>query len=74
MIVYRLAARAGLGRRPGLTAVGMVRACILLTMPVCLWGTNFGAAAETPPPRAARSVHLWYPAQEGVVYYNEVTV
>jgi len=74
MIVYRLAARAGLGRRPGLTAVGMVRACILLMMPVCLWGTNCGAAAETPPARAARSVHLWYPAQEGVVYYNEVTV
>jgi len=25
-------------------------------------------------PKAARSVHLWYPADQGVVYYNEVTV
>jgi beta-glucanase (GH16 family) len=39
-----------------------------------LWPPSSGAAAETAPPRAARSVHLWYPAQEGVVYYNEVTV
>lgn len=25
-------------------------------------------------PRACRSVHLWYPAPEGTVFYNEVTV
>ena len=31
-------------------------------------------AAEKRLPRAARSVHLWYPAEQGVVYYNEVTV
>jgi beta-glucanase (GH16 family) len=43
-------------------------------MPIFLWAMNCGVAAETPAPRAARSVHLWYPAQEGVVYYNEVTV
>ncbi|MEK7993746.1 MAG: DUF3472 domain-containing protein [Planctomycetota bacterium] len=61
-------------RAVGMAAVGMARACILLTMPICLWGTNCGAGTETSPPRAARSVHLWYPAQEGVVYYNEVTV
>jgi len=29
--------------------------------------------AQTPP-RAARSVHLWYPAPDGIVYTNEVTV
>src|SRR5947199_6598223 len=27
-----------------------------------------------PPPRAARSVHLHYPAPEAVLFYNEVTV
>lgn len=25
-------------------------------------------------PRAARSVHLWYPAPDSMIYYNEVTV
>ncbi|MEJ2703174.1 MAG: DUF3472 domain-containing protein, partial [Sedimentisphaerales bacterium] len=30
--------------------------------------------AQVNPPRAARSVHLWYPAEQGIVYYNEVTV
>jgi beta-glucanase (GH16 family) len=34
-------------------------------------GTN---AEEKRNPRAARSVHLWYPAEDGIVYYNEVTV
>jgi hypothetical protein len=34
-----------------------------------------GAAApaeEGAPPRAARSVHLWYEAPESVLFYNEV--
>jgi hypothetical protein len=31
-------------------------------------------AAEDQPPRAARSVHLSYPAPEGELFYNEVTV
>lgn len=31
-------------------------------------------AAGTEPVRAARSVHLFYPAPEAVVFYNEVTV
>lgn len=32
-------------------------------------------AAENPaPPRAARSVHLWYAAPDATIYYNEVTV
>jgi len=40
----------------------------------CL-AVGVGAAfAGEDMPRAARSVHLWYPADEGVVFYNEVTV
>ena len=31
-------------------------------------------AQEVSSPRAARSVHLWYTAPKGMVYYNEVTV
>ena len=32
-------------------------------------------AGETPqPPRAARSVHLGYPASEAAVFYNEMTI
>jgi beta-glucanase (GH16 family) len=31
-------------------------------------------AGEVNEPRAARSVHLWYPAEDGVIFYNEVTV
>ena len=46
----------------------------LLTISVWLWGSVCGIAAEDNLPRAARSVHLWYPAEPGVVYYNEVTV
>ncbi len=42
---------------------------------VFVLGLVFVAAAQEPsPPRAARSVHLWYPAPDGIVYYNEVTV
>ncbi|MBN1818816.1 MAG: DUF3472 domain-containing protein, partial [Sedimentisphaerales bacterium] len=36
---------------------------------LCLTGL-----AQNEPPKAARSVHLWYPAPDGTVYYNEVTV
>lgn len=36
-----------------------------------LRGDADGDAAQ---PRAARSVHLWYPAPEGDLFYNEVTV
>ena len=32
------------------------------------------AAAQESRPRAARSVHLWYPAPDGTVFYNEVSV
>ncbi len=33
-----------------------------------------GIAAAPSPQKAARSVHLQYPAGDGMVYYNEVTV
>ena len=32
------------------------------------------AASPTTQPRAARSVHLWYPAPPATLFYNEVTV
>ncbi|MBN2326528.1 MAG: DUF3472 domain-containing protein [Candidatus Omnitrophica bacterium] len=32
------------------------------------------AIPEEQAPRAARSVHLWYPAPQGTVFYNEMTV
>lgn len=31
-------------------------------------------SAEDEKPRACRSVHLWYPAPEGTIFYNEMTV
>ena len=31
-------------------------------------------AENTPPPKAARSVHLWYPAPDAFIFYNEMTV
>ncbi len=50
---------------PGLCGV---LATALLLSPV-------SRAAESPaPPRAARSVHLGYPAPEAVLFYNELTV
>jgi len=58
--------------------IGGLAAAALRTVSlmVCLslWGAVCAFAAEESPPRAARSVHLWYPAEQGVVYYNEVTV
>ncbi|MFM7102454.1 MAG: DUF3472 domain-containing protein, partial [Verrucomicrobiota bacterium] len=41
-----------------------------------LW-TGVGRAAEAdpaPPPRAARSVHLGYPAPEGELFHTEMTI
>ena len=50
----------------------------LASMPLVLsllcFRSAFAGEAEKLAPRAARSVHLWYPADQGVVYYNEVTV
>lgn len=37
------------------------------------WGIR-PAVAQDQPPRAARSVHLWYQAPQGVLFYNEATV
>ena len=31
-------------------------------------------AGEEEPPRAARSIHLWYAAPQAVLFYNEVMV
>src|SRR5581483_6109213 len=39
----------------------------------CL-GLAFVLQAQSPAPRAARSVHLRYSAPQGTVFYNEVTV
>ncbi|MHC4727084.1 MAG: DUF3472 domain-containing protein, partial [Planctomycetota bacterium] len=61
-------------RRLGSTSVGITSAWIPLMVTVCLWASAGTAAEEKLNPRAARSVHLWYPAEQGIVYYNEVTV
>ena len=56
---------------------GLAEAALrIVSLMLCLssWGAVCAFAAEESPPRAARSVHLWYPAEQGVVYYNEVTV
>lgn len=42
------------------------------TIIVLALSVSFGASPQ--PPKAARSVHLWYPAPDGEVFYNEVTV
>ncbi|MHC4120264.1 MAG: DUF3472 domain-containing protein [Planctomycetota bacterium] len=49
-------------------------AAIVLVVFVCMCDCARGGEGEKRPPRAARSVHLRYPAEQGVVYYNEVTV
>ncbi|MHC4331948.1 MAG: DUF3472 domain-containing protein, partial [Planctomycetota bacterium] len=62
-------------QEPGGVSVAVELAGTFLTIAVCILGPACRVeAAETRLPRAARSVHLWYPAEQGVVYYNEVTV
>lgn len=62
------------GQRPCLVPPGslvlgrLVGSFFILLLAV---GIAFG---QTNAPTAARSVHLWYPAPEGTVFYNEVTV
>jgi hypothetical protein len=41
---------------------------------LALLATSLAAAETNPPPRAARSVHLGYPAPEGDLFYNEMVV
>ncbi|MHC4229734.1 MAG: DUF3472 domain-containing protein, partial [Planctomycetota bacterium] len=63
------------GPEPGGVSVAMALVGTFLTIAVCILGQACRVeAAETRLPRAARSVHLWYPAEQGVVYCNEVTV
>lgn len=45
-------------------------ACLAFALTLIVSAAAFAEEA----PRAARSVHLWYPAPEGVLYYNEMTV
>ena len=54
-----------------LYAVLIAVAQALLAVP-CL--AQEAPAEKAPAPRAARSVHLWYPAPDAVAFYNEVTV
>ncbi len=46
----------------------------LLALLIILLGSSGLHAAEARPPRACRSVHLWYQAPPAVLFYNEVTV
>jgi beta-glucanase (GH16 family) len=50
----------------------LARTFLLLSV-LCLRSAGASQAVKQKP-RAARSVHLWYPSDQGVVYYNEVTV
>src|SRR5262249_31296271 len=43
-------------------------------MKIFLVGLALLAAVQDPPPRAARSVHLWWSAPEGSDFYNEARV
>ena len=65
---------AGCCTGPGVTSVEITLVSALLTVWLCVWWTVDGLAAEKRLPQAARSVHVWYPAEQGVVFYNEVTV
>lgn len=49
---------------------------VIITRLVIGFGLLFTAQAQEirQPPRAARSVHLFYPAPEATVFYNELTV
>jgi len=66
--------RTGRREARGGGLVGSTLPRILLTVSLCLWVSACAVAVEKPVPRAARSVHLWYPGEQGIVYYNEVTV
>ena len=46
----------------------------LASMILLFWIGAGPAAGQDQAPRAARSVHLWYQAPQGVLFYNEVTV
>ncbi len=50
----------------------MKTACILSVW--IAWSLPAWAAETTAPPRAARSVHLGYPAPDAMLFYNEMTV
>ena len=52
----------------------MPMAGMFLLFSILCFRSACASQAEKQAPRAARSVHLWYPADQGVVYYNEVTV
>lgn len=52
----------------------MILAWIILTVSNYLWMPACGIGEERRLPGAARSVHLWYSAEEGVAFYSEVTV
>lgn len=56
------------------TSIAITSAAVFLTASVSLCKSARGGEEQKRLPRAARSVHLRYPAEQGVVYYNEVTV
>ena len=57
----------------GITFKVTIAGMFLALSALCLQSDGT-SAAEKGEPRAARSVHLRYSADQGVVYYNEVTV
>lgn len=55
----------------GKLPIAAIRA-LLFVAGLAGWAVISGSASE--PPRAARSVHLGYPAPDGELFYNEITV
>src|SRR3982751_399932 len=47
---------------------------LLVVVPIFAFAADAPPAAPPKPPRAARSVHLHYPAPEADAFYNELTV
>lgn len=56
------------------TSIAITSAAMFVMLSICDCQPACGGQGEERLPRAARSVHLRYPAEQGVVYYNEVTV
>ncbi len=49
--------------------------CLVLpTIVVAMVSPRLPSQETDPPPRAARSVHLGYPAPQATAFYNELTV
>ncbi len=51
-----------------------IRMKSVIIISLVLFFVSSSIQAQEEKPKAARSVHLWFPAPDGSIYYNEVTV